>query len=136
MKFREPVRGTLRRTGRIAIVGGLIFAGLSHGWVGWPLAALLMLWPSLGGHFVELWFLNWLRPRLSRARSVQSVSRMSVWFLGGICLMVGVTFTPGVPVWFRPSHLWIGGFGFAAIELLVHLPLLLRGRPSFYDGRG
>ena len=37
-----------------------------------------MLWPSLGGHWVELWFLNWLRPRLPVARGAQIVTRLGV----------------------------------------------------------
>jgi hypothetical protein len=40
---------------------------------------------------------------------------------------------------FRAAHLpawWFGGIAFIGIELLAHLALQLRGRPSFYNGRG
>jgi len=40
---------------------------------------------------------------------------------------------------FRRMHWppwWIGGLGFIGLELVVHLVLQLRGRPSFYNGRG
>jgi len=40
---------------------------------------------------------------------------------------------------FRPVRWpawWLGGLAFIGIELTVHLLLLLRGRPSFYNGRG
>src|SRR5689334_17084169 len=61
--FREPLRNTVLRTGLIALAGG---AALSFWWGGiarWPVAFLIVLWFSLGGHFVELFFLNFLRPR-------------------------------------------------------------------------
>src|SRR5437016_11925087 len=69
--FREPLGATLARTGAIAVVLGAVLAGwrAAAGWRGggglarWRVATGLMLWPALGGHFVELWFLNWLRPR-------------------------------------------------------------------------
>jgi hypothetical protein len=31
---------------------------------------------------------------------------------------------------------WVAGFGFVGIELIAHLGLHARGRPSVYDGRG
>jgi hypothetical protein len=31
---------------------------------------------------------------------------------------------------------WLGGLGFVGIELVAHLVLMARGRPSFYDGLG
>ena len=39
---------------------------------------------------------------------------------------------------FRPARWpawWLGGLAFIGIELLAHLLLQLRGRPSFYNGR-
>src|SRR5882762_6367476 len=44
---------------------------LGRGLARWPLATLLGLWPSLAGAWVEVWFLHWLRPRLSIACGVQ-----------------------------------------------------------------
>jgi hypothetical protein len=32
--------------------------------------------------------------------------------------------------------LWLGGFAFIGVELVAQLVLQLRGRPSFYNGRG
>jgi hypothetical protein len=34
------------------------------------------------------------------------------------------------------SAWWVGGVAFIGIELVVHLALQVRGRPSFYNGRG
>lgn len=81
--FREPLRTTLLRTILIAIVVGAALARLSGAKIHWLLAALLVLWPSFGGHWVELWYLNWLRPRLSIARHVQITARVATWFVGG-----------------------------------------------------
>jgi hypothetical protein len=60
--YEEPFRTTVLRNAIIAIVVGAALAQLRGGLARWPLATLLALWPSLGGHWVELWFLNWLRP--------------------------------------------------------------------------
>jgi len=137
--FREPLRATLTRTIGIALVAGAIFAQRWGGMSRWPIAAVVMLWPALGGHFLELWFLNWLRPRLPRERGVQIAARVGLWFLGGVVFVFGMWLTAGVltgqlsaarPVW------WIGGVAFIGIELVAQLVLHLRGQPSFYDGRG
>lgn len=136
---REPFRTTLLRTIMIALVVGVIVAYGSGGRIRWPLGALLMLWFAFGGHWVELWFLNWLRPRLASARPLQIVARVATWFAGGSVLALGMALTARVlagiqrdqwPAW------WLGGAAFIGLELLVHLVLQLRGRPSFYNGRG
>jgi hypothetical protein len=136
--YREPLRATILRTGLIAIVVGAVLARMSRR-LGWPTAILLMLWPSFGGHWVEIWFLNWLRPRLSAARPVQVAARMGVWFVGGTGLAIGMVLTGMALRGFHPAHWpawWIGGLGFIGIELMAHLGLQLSGRPSFYNGRG
>lgn len=135
---------TLSRTGAIALgVGALVARPWGGGaWLTrWGMAALLMLWPALGGHWVEVWFLNRLRPRISAARQVQVGTRLGVWFVAGVGLALGMAATAtalGVhrtlSAWGRAW--WIGGLGLIGIELIAHLVLWLRGRRSFYDGRG
>src|SRR5277367_5372016 len=88
--YREPLYTTVLRTGTIAIVGGALLTRLRGGPTRWFIATLLMLWPSFGGHWVEVWFLNWLRPRLSIARGVQVAARVIVWFLAGAGLVVAM----------------------------------------------
>ena len=136
--FREPLRDTLIRTGAIALIAGTVFSLSTRGRVSWPIAVLVMLWPSLGGHFLELGFLNWLRPRIPDERGVQLAVRLATWFTGGVLLAVLMSLTArmlvGRPV--RALPWWIAGFGFIAIELLAHLGLRARGRPSVYDGLG
>jgi hypothetical protein len=137
--FREPLRTTLFRTGTIAIVVGAVLARSRGGLARWPLATLLVLWPSLGGHWVEVWFLNSLRPRLSIGCGVQVAARLAVWSVGGMGLAIGMRLTALALGSFRmarwPSW-WIAGLAFIGIELVAHLALQLRGRPSFYNGRG
>lgn len=137
--YREPLHITLARTGGIAIVGGAVLARWLGGLAHWPIAALLVFWVSFGGHWVELWFLNWLRPRLPIVRAIQAGMRVSVWFIGGIGLALGMVLTATLLPGFRPAHWpawWIGGLGFIVIELAIHLVLRFTGRPSFYNGRG
>jgi hypothetical protein len=137
--FQEPLRNTLVRTGTIALVAGGVLARFWGGLGRLPLAILLVLWFSLGGHWVELWFLNWLRPRLSAARAVQIGARLGVWFVGGTGLGVGMALTAMALAGFQPSQWpawWIGGIAFVGLELVVHLLLQLSGSPSFYNGRG
>ena len=136
--FKEPLRITLIRNGIISLILGAVLARWLDGFARWPLAVLLMLWPSFGGHLLELWFLNWLCPRLPAARAVQVAVRLVVWFLGGIGLGLGMKLTAILLNTFRPPHWpawWVGGVAFIGIELLAHLGLLLRKRPSFYTGQ-
>jgi hypothetical protein len=137
--FREPLRQTLARTGTIALVAGAVVALTSGGIRRWPMATLLMLWPALGGHFVDLWFLNWLRPRLPIARAVQVVARLCAWFIGGAVLALGMRLTAEALAGYQPMKWptwWVGGLGLIGIELVAHAGLQLRGRPSFFNGRG
>jgi hypothetical protein len=137
--YQEPLLITLARTGTIAVLVGALIAYRMGGLAHWPIATLLVLWPSLGGHWVELLFLKCLRSRLPVTRSVQTGVRVLVWFIGGIGLAVGMRLTAMTLGGFRPAHWpawWLGGLAFIGIELAVHLALQLRGRPSFYNGRG
>lgn len=137
--YREPLGATLRRTGTIAIMLGAALAAWRGGLARWPAATLLALWPALGGHWVEVWFLNWLRPCLQRARIIQVAARLATWFVGGIALGFGMHVTAMALAGFRlapwPAW-WIAGLAFIGIELVAHLVLQLGGRPSFYNGRG
>ncbi len=127
------------RTGLIAIVVGAVLARWWGGLAYWPLATLLILGPSFGGHWLEVWFLNWLRPRLPIARGVQLAARTGVWFVGGAGLAVVMGLLAIELSGFRVQRWpawWLGGIAFIGIELVAHLALQLRGRPSFYNGRG
>ena len=135
----EPLRVTLTRTVSIAVVAGAVVA-LSMGRLRrWPAISLLMLWPSFGGHWIDLLFLNGIRPLLPESRTVQVMARLAVWFGGGVVLGVGVRLT--ACMLFNRSRLpgltWaIAGSVFVAVELIAHAALQLRGRPSFYNGLG
>lgn len=138
--YREPLRTTLLRTVTLALILGAV---LTRWWGGgvirWLLLSFLMLWPAFGGHWVDLWFLNWLRPRLSAARAAQIAGRLGVWFTGGAVLLLGMCLTALALPGFRPPAWpawWLAGIMFIGVELAAHLVLSLRGRPSFYDGRG
>ena len=135
--YREPLRATLLRTGMIALVVGAVLAWRFGGIARWPVATVLVLWFSLGGHWVEIGFLNWLRPRLPAARAAQVAARLAVWFVGGVALALGMRATAMAlgGLWRWPAW-WVGGVAFIGVELAAHLALWMRGRPSFYDRRG
>ena len=110
--YREPLRTTLVRTFAIAVVVGAVLARFWGGLARWPLTTLLVLWPSFGGHWVELWFLSWLRPRLAVARAVQVGARIGVWFIGGTVLALGMALTAMALAGYRPAQWprwWLGG---------------------------
>ena len=127
------------RTGTMALVFGALLAEVRGGLAQWPMWTLLMLWPTVGGHLVEIWFLNWLRPRLVEGRAMQVAARVAVWFVAGAGLALGMYLTATMFADRRPIYWlswWLGGLAFIAVELVAHLFLQLRGRPSFYNGRG
>jgi hypothetical protein len=138
--YREPLRATLLRNGTIALAAGALAAWLSGGGLArWPLVSVVMLWPSFGGHWVEIFFLNWLRPRLPEARAVQAAARVIVWFVSGVVLFYLMCLTAqALDVLQRSAWpaLWLGGVGFIGVELVAHVGLALRGKPTVYDGRG
>src|SRR4051812_37161297 len=59
---RERLTTTLLRTISIALAVGGVIAARSHSLDAWPVWSLLLLWFSLGGHYLEVSFHNWLRP--------------------------------------------------------------------------
>ena len=135
--YREPLRITVMRTGLIALVVGAVVAWRWGGMARWPVAVVMVLWVSFGGHWVEVWFLNWLRPRISGGRGVQVLARVAVWFVGGVVLGMGVRWTAvalgmgiGMGAW------WMGGVAFIGVELVAHLAIWGRGGGCFYNGRG
>lgn len=137
--FREPFSTTLSRTVGIAVVVGGVLAWAYGRLEAWPVVAGLVLWFSFGGHWVELWFLNWLRPRLPRTRLVQVAARLAVWFTGGVGLGFGIVFTMRLSAWTRALHRppwWAAGVVFVAVEFIAHTVLALRRRPNFYGGDG
>ena len=77
-RYSESLRAPLTRTIGIAVVAAAVVAPWSGGARRWPALFVLMLWPSFGGHWIDVWYLNWLRPRLPRARAAQGV--VENWF--------------------------------------------------------
>lgn len=118
--YREPFSKTLLRTSAIAIVVGAIGARSWNGFASWPVATLLALWFSLGGHWLELCFLNWLRPRLPAQPTLQIEARLGIWFAGGVvlffCMALTAAAVAGIGIERWPAW-WLGGLGFIAIEL-------------------
>ena len=136
--FREPVRATARRTLSLAALGGLALALAWGRLAWWPAATAVALWPALGGHWVEVGFLNGLRPRLPARRAAQVAGRLAVWFVSGAVLGIAMRWTAGVLTQHRarlPLTWWVAGLGFVGVEVMVHLAANAAGRPSFVDGR-
>ena len=139
LPYREPLATTLVRNAVLAIVIGGLVAWRVGRLPLWPVAAGLALWFTLGGHCVEIWFLNWLRPRIARARGKQIVVRLVVWFVGGVllglCLFTTMRLV-GMRNAFALRRWWLVGIVFVCVELVAHLALAARRRPNFYDGAG
>ena len=134
--YWEPPYVTLVRTVGIALVVGALLARRMGGW---PQASVQVLWFSFGGHWVELFFLNWLAPRFPAAAAPRRALRLAVWFAGGALLGLGMGWTARTlrgPVPLPSPAWWLAGAAFVGVELVVHLLLQLGGRPSFYNGRG
>lgn len=137
-RFEEPFRRTLARNVTIAGVVGAVFAFQRRDLRLLLPVTALALWFSLGGHYVELAFLNELRARLPRRRLTQALVRLLVWAGGGAFLYACMAATArALPIGTPPlGRWWFGGVLFIGIELAVHTVLAIRGSPNFYDGRG
>jgi hypothetical protein len=135
--FREPWHTTAVRTISLAVLVGLAVGLILRRPAIAPLVALLALWFTLGGHFIELLFRNRLGPPL-RGRATYQVARLVFWFLGGGLLYAGVWMTDRILTGHVPPRFpwWSAGVGFVVVELLIHFRLHSLGNASFYDGRG
>lgn len=143
--YAETLRATVTRTAMIAVFLAT-FSVVRRGDLTpfplglWAVLVVCILWFSFCGHWVEIFFLNYLRPRLPRNRPVQVIARFGVWFLGGVALMAGMRATwellmASTAPWGAPW--WQGGVSFVVVELIAHAVLLQsRGLPSFYNGKG
>jgi hypothetical protein len=137
--YREPASRTLVRTISLALLGGAILSTFVGGWRVWPIATVLMLWFTVGGHFLELWFLNWVSPRIAADRSTQMGTRVALWFFGGSLLGIAMKATAHLLAPARATrwpHWWDFGLIFIGAELLVHAGIYRRGQRSFYGVRG
>lgn len=138
-QHREPLRATLTRNFTIAVVAGGVAALSVRKPLLWPIVAALALWPTFGGHWLEMLFLNGIRSRLPGGRLVQIVGRLAVWFAGGVVLgfavfntmrILSVTSPVRMPPW------WVAGVAFILVELVAHFALSMRKQPSFFGGDG
>jgi hypothetical protein len=136
--FTEPWRATALRTGSLALAIGIAVGLYEHHLTAVLLTTLLALWFTLGGHFAEVWFRNHLRQRLGGQGVVQAVARLTYWFGAGSVLYAGALATRAILTGRGAASWpwWTGGVLFVGLELLVHLLLLARRQPSFYNGRG
>jgi len=150
--YRESLATTITRTGLIALVLGSIGTVARLGrvpssgmeWYGWLVLVLFVSWISFGGHWVELFYLNFLRPRIARLHDgLLILVRVAIWLVGGAILFLGAVTTRSL----LSSGDWptdpqvqgavlYGGPMFVVIELVVHLIAVAIGRPSFWNLRG
>jgi len=136
--MEEPLHRTLARNVTIAASVAAVFTLVRHDFKSFLPVAALALWPSLGGHFVELLFVNGIRDRIPQGHLVQAVVRLLVWYVGGILLYVCMAATSrALPIRPLPTGLWYyGGLLFVGLQLIVHVILAIRGLRSSHNGRG
>src|SRR5207237_660529 len=101
-RYEEPFRHTLARNLTLAAVVGVVVAFLRRDVKLLLPVTTLALWFTLGGHYVELVFLNRIRDRLPRRRLPRALVRLLVWSCGGAllyeCMAVTAwTLSVGVP---------------------------------------
>lgn len=150
--YRESLLATIIRTGAIALVGGSVacFIQLRHlpttsaQWHSWLALVVFVAWISFGGHWVELAYLNGIRPRISRWSDLSLILvRLCVWTAGGVILFLGAVISQSLlmtaaapPKSQIVAALLLGGPAFAAVEFVAHAFLWRAGKPSFWNRRG
>jgi hypothetical protein len=128
-RIEEPFSRTVRRNLVIAVCVATGISVLRRDFSSFLPVLALALWPSLGGHYVEVAFVNHIRLHLPTASWAQMTVRLLVWFAGGVllylCMMVT---TMLLSIRELPIRLWwCGGLLFIALELVVHAVLAIRG---------
>src|SRR5215470_14039013 len=111
----------MARTVGIAAIAAGVIAWRSP--MSWAVAFLLAMWPSFGGHWLEVAFLNRIRPRLPQRRAAQVTARLAVWCAGGVAMWGGMVVTARLFAATRPPQpppWWLAGPAFVAIELVAH----------------
>lgn len=137
--FHESVNRTLLRNVAIALAAGLGIALRLGSLRLWPLTATVALFFALGGHLIEVWYLNTLRPRLTPTRLTLIGARFATWFVGGSILglaafRIGSLIRPLWRIWDAP---WcMGGLLLIGAEIIVHTALAARGKPNAFNARG
>ena len=139
--YRETLRVTLRRTLTITffITTAISLTPLRGGpyWWFWVSTYAAVLWFPLGGHYVELVYLNFLRMRWAWFLRRRYLGRVGWWLAGGLPLGLGCWWTWGL-LGTRPDFdlpFWWGMPFFVLTECLAHTVLSILGRPSFWNGR-
>jgi hypothetical protein len=139
---REPVTHTLLRNVVIAMVAGGALAARFGGLAAWPVLTGAALWFSLGGHVVELLFLDTVRPRYPMPHVVAALVRVAMWFTGGSILGVAAAGTLTlISHTERTGHVAAmlsvnGGLVLIGVELLAHAGLAVRQKPNVFYGHG
>ena len=85
-RFEEPLWKTLVRNVGIAAAVGAVLALSRRRLSSAGLFTILALWFTLGGHYIEVLFLNVVRGQLPKTRRTQVIARLAVWFVGGCVL--------------------------------------------------
>src|SRR5437763_15151470 len=97
-RYREPPSATILRTGGIALVVASVafvigfhrLPSTSIQWQNWLALVVFLFWISFGGHWVEIIYLNRIRPRLAHwSDFALMLVRLCVWEIGGAVLFVG-----------------------------------------------
>ncbi len=138
---REPFQTTLLRTLTIAVfvTSATVLVLPSDGRVLrlWLITYPAVLWIPLGGHYVELLYLNAIRVRYPWVWRFRRSTRVVWWFAGGLPLGVGCWWT-WTALGARPDFglpFWWGMPFFVVAELVIHSLLAIFNKPSFWNGR-
>lgn len=132
----EPLTATLTRNFAIAAIAATALSIQTLNLHRWLTAFIIMLWPTLGGHFLELGFLKLMAPQL-RVPALQRMARVMTWFAGGALMTLAIHATAQAirdPRFVNWPPVWLGAIGLVGIELIVHLALRARGLPQADGG--
>jgi hypothetical protein len=139
--YHEPIRTTLLRTSTIAFFvtsATVLLLPSDGGFLRlWLITFPAVLWVPLGGHYVELLYLNAIRLRYPWVRRLRRSTRVAWWFAAGLPLGLGCWWT-WLALGAKPHFglpFWWGMPFFAVVELAIHALLALFNKPSFWNGR-
>ncbi len=137
--FTQIITGSIVTTTVIAAI--LVLTGIFPWHEKTKFEIFGIIWPAIfcivfGGHWLELFFVNYLKFVLPQNIFLLYIVRIGYWFLCSIPLFLLASFVIQLLTNDQKQlgHWWAFGFLYIGIEMLMYGIMQVRSKKSFYNG--